>query len=345
MASTSRLPQPPLSPNARLLFAASAGDLTTIEELLTNPDEKSQAQPWYESEDLGWSALHFAAENGHTHVVKYLLKNGAIWNAVDVHGITAGEVAWSANWDQTYAAILQFGVGQTLLLSALEDAGADEDSAGEDEVTQKEQDGEIEPRNDASGSSAKMSQDASTLTLSAPAGELANSNTDFLTSRLRFFVSDDAKGKRRERCMDADDNMVMSGWETEIMRRSADALCKGREGGLRILNVGYGLGIVDEFFQEYKPSRHVIIEPHPDVIDFFRKKPISQAAGVELVAQRWEEALANPELGEFDVIYADPFAQDYKDLKKLFELLPNLLSGPEATFSFFHGLAGTNRFL
>lgn len=107
-----------LSPNEQLLAAASAGDLPTIKSLLTTPpsDPSSSssstapaalAQPWYESPTcLGWSALHFAAERGHTHVIKYLLRNGAIWNAVDIHGVTAGEVAWSGNWDGAYRALL-----------------------------------------------------------------------------------------------------------------------------------------------------------------------------------------------------------------------------------------------
>lgn len=315
-----------LSPNDRLLLAASHGDLPTIKSLLTNPDEAQQAQPWHESSDLGWSALHYAAEQGHTKVVEYLLRNGAVWNAVDIHGVTAAQVAWSCNFDQTYAAILQFGVGQTLLADALQ-------------VDEEEEEEEMEGE-------AQVQQDGNNLTLSAPSGELANSNLDFLASPLRFVVVEDAdpKGKRRERCLDADDNMVMSGWEIDIMQKSAEALCQGRQ-GLRVLNIGYGLGIVDDFFQEFKPSRHVIIEPHPDVVKFFKTKSIANAQGVELVQKRWEDALADPELGEFDVVYADPFAQDYKDLKKLFDLLPNLLRGPDARFSFFHGLAGTNRFL
>lgn len=323
-------PSTSLQPNERLLSAASLGDLATIKLLLTHEDESQRAEPWYESTDLGWSALHYAAENGHTSVVRYLLQNGAIWNAVDVNGVTAGEVAWSGNWDATYSAILQYGIGQTLLLGALAGDDDDEEDADADDAQE-----------------ITTGQDGSTLTLTAPAGELTNSNKDFLTSPLRFFLSDtpDAKGKRRERCLDQDDNMVMSGWETEIMRRSADALCAGKPPGLKVLNIGYGLGIVDDFFQEYKPSRHVIIEPHPDVIKYFQSKPIAGAPGVELVAKRWEDALAGFDLGDFDVVYADPFAQDYKDLKKLFDILPNILRGPDATFSFFHGLAGTNRFL
>lgn len=342
-----------LGANDRLLLAASIGDLPTIKALLTTPSSSDDAsastpadlaQPWYESPDLGWSALHFAAENGHTACVNYLLRNGAIWNAVDINGVTAGEVAWSGNWEKTYAALLEEGVRQTLLLSTLEQQQDLQDDEGEDEA--------------GPSSEAKVSTDGDAqMTLTAPAGELANSNEAFLASPLRFFT--DEKGK--ERCMDADDGLVMAGWETEIMRRSAEALCKDlperslvhdedgevRTEGFSVLNIGYGLGIIDDIFQTYKPARHVIIEPHPDAIKYFQSKEISKAQGVELAAKRWEDAFENDiaTLGEFDVIYADPFAQDYKDLKQLFEHLPNFLNGPKAKFSFFHGLAGTNRFL
>lgn len=253
---------------------------------------------------------------------------------------------------------------QTLLLNALAERA--EEQAGE--AGEEDEDGEAEDgakaaqsdpsksSDDVSGSVAQTGGDADTvMTLTAPANELANSNLAFLSSPLRFFT--DEKGK--ERCLDQDDNMVMAGWETAIMRRSADALCKDfppryevhdedgerRTEGFRVLNIGYGLGIVDDFFQEYKPARHVIVEPHPDAINYFKSKAISKAEGVELIPKRWEDALLDPELGEFDVVYADPFAQDYRDLKKLFDLLPNVLNGRKARFSFFHGLAGTNRFL
>jgi protein arginine N-methyltransferase 2 len=251
-------------------------------------------------------------------------------------------------------------VRQTLLLNALAERA--EEQAGEAGEEEEEEEAKAagsdaqDGSGDADGSVAQTGGDADTvMTLTAPANELANSNLAFLSSPLRFFT--DEKGK--ERCLDQDDNMVMAGWETNIMRRSADALCKDfppryevhdedgerRTEGFRVLNIGYGLGIVDDFFQEYKPARHVIVEPHPDAINYFKSKAISQAEGVELIPKRWEDALLDPELGEFDVVYADPFAQDYRDLKKLFDLLPNVLNGRKARFSFFHGLAGTNRFL
>lgn len=339
-------------PSEQLLSAASRGDLPAIKALLSAEGD-AQAQPWYESPSLGWSALHFAAEHGHAHCINYLLRNGAIWNAVDVNGVTAGEVAWSGNWTEAYAALLEEGVRQTLLLGSLEEQqgqGGDDD----DDETGNEANAA------ASGNAGTANQTTqNSMTLSAPTGgEVATSNRAFLASPLRFFT--DEAGK--ERCLDQDSNMVMAGWETEIMRRTAALLCEDlperyevhdedgevRTEGFSVLNIGYGLGIVDDFFQGYKPARHVIVEPHPDAVAFFKSRPIAGAEGVQLVEKTWEEALLDPEfaasLGDFDVVYADPFAQDYKHLKRLFDVLPNLLSGPKARFSFFHGLAGTNRF-
>lgn len=218
-----------LKTNEVLLTAASAGDLPTIKTLLTSglasssssssaSSEPILAQPWYESPTmLNWSALHFATENGHTAVVRYLLANGAIWNAVDVNGFTAGDVAWSANWTQCYAALLEEGVRQGLLGALLE-----KKAGGEESDEEEDDDGE-----EAGTSTAQVDPATNTLTLSAPAdgGEVVNDNEAFLKSPLRFV--NDPNDPRRARCMDQDDNMVMAGWETEIMRRSAERLCEG----------------------------------------------------------------------------------------------------------------------
>lgn len=60
-----------------------------------------------DEDTIGWSALHFAAEGGHTKLVKLLLRKGALWNAVDQRGITAAEIAWSLNDNKTYQTILE----------------------------------------------------------------------------------------------------------------------------------------------------------------------------------------------------------------------------------------------
>lgn len=115
-------------------------------------------------------------------------------------------------------------------------------------------------------------------------------------------------------------NGVMMGWERDIMRRTADLLCDSHPNtsqGLRVLNIGHGLGIVDEYLQAFKPSKHVIVEAHPDVLKHMRDVKgwtAEQRPGVELFEGRWQDWLQGAvERGEqFDVVYWDTFSEHYK---------------------------------
>lgn len=177
--------------------------------------------------------------------------------------------------------------------------------------------------------------------------EVSASTGDFLQSRLRFAKDDHGLW----RCLDRDDNIVMAEWEDEIMRASAELLCEGQDSGFSVLNIGFGLGCIDTVIQRYSPGRHVIIEPHPDVIAFMKERGWADKPGVEIFQGTWEQFMLSEDadtlaqLGDFDAIYFDTYSQDYEDLRKFFESLPNFLSGPQARFSFFHGLAATNQFL
>jgi len=60
---------------------------------------------------------------------------------------------------------------------------------------------------------------------------------------------------------------------------------------------------------------------------------------------KWQDWINSDELvayGGFDVVYTDTFSEDYSDLRRFFEHLPDLLSGPDARFGFFNGLGATN---
>jgi len=46
------------------------------------------------------------------------------------------------------------------------------------------------------------------------------------------------------------------------MEKTAKILCPKE--GLSVLNVGFGLGLMDEALQKYKPAHHTIVEAHPD---------------------------------------------------------------------------------
>lgn len=181
----------------------------------------------------------------------------------------------------------------------------------------------------------------------------------FLSSTLTF---------SHKRILDADGNGVMMAWETDIMRRTVDALLPvastttggasedavvapiARASGRRILNIGFGMGIIDSMFKDTRPTRHHIIEAHPAVLarlaspesEFGEPWQASAEPGAYAIyAGRWQDVV--PELlsrGElYDAIYFDTFGEDYAQLKYFFtECVVSLLEPDGGRFGFFNGL-------
>ena len=123
---------------------------------------------------------------------------------------------------------------------------------------------------------------------------------------------------------------------------------------------------IDRLFQATHPAQHVIIEAHPAVLKHMREEGVYDLPGVKVLEGRWQEWLQDklqdaldglPE-GAFDVVMFDTFAEGYEgesqlqsagrkliiDLKAFFELLPDILNGPDAVFSFWNGLGATSEF-
>lgn len=276
---------------------------------------------WFQDNE-GISPLHAAAYVGSEQLVKMFLDEGAVWNAVDNLGNTAGDIALSMNNDECYKLIRDAGIRAGLLLAVL-------------------------------SSRSSIVQSPLTLVIDGEDNTAAASNDAFLASRLQYTT--DANGQ--EICLlklkDDTEIGVMMGWEREIMCRTVDELCSNHprlEEGLRVLNVGFGLGIIDSLLQRLSepPSLHVIIEAHPDVLAHIRERGWHNKPGVKVMAGKWQDVIQSKEfrdLGKFDVVYTDTFAEDYQELHKFFKLLPGLMAGPDGRFSFFNGLGATNALL
>jgi protein arginine N-methyltransferase 2 len=167
----------------------------------------------------------------------------------------------------------------------------------------------------------------------------ATDNGTFLGTKLLFRGDGD-----QEVCFDSDGNGVMMGWETGIMQESARLLCQDHPNaanGLTVVNIGHGLGIIDEALHAFRPTRHIIVEAHPDVLQRMREKGWYDWPGVEVYEGRWQDWLES-EPGLFDAIYWDTFSEHYKDLHQFLDSLLNLLA-EDGRFSFFHGLGADNR--
>lgn len=61
---------------------------------------------------------------------------------------------------------------------------------------------------------------------------------------------------------------VMMEWERPLMARHANFIAGDAPVG-SVLNVGFGMGIVDTALQSHRPAQHTIIEAHPQVLFLF----------------------------------------------------------------------------
>jgi protein arginine N-methyltransferase 2 len=300
-----------------------------------------------EAATLNDSALE---EDEALKTVKYLLENGAIWNDLDDNNETPGCLALRLGLKKCYEAMVEAGVRAELLLSRLD--GFEMLAQYEDDSEEEEEEGFeiIENENGDSLQASMVEVEESAPELVGPDGIVPGSDSvpelvqidengqetkvdvnseDYLASELTF------KG---DRLLDADKNGVMMSWETDIMQKTVDRLCP--EPGLRVLNVGHGMGIIDGIFQDKKVAVHHIIEAHPDVLARMRKDGWYEKPGVKIHEGRWQDVV--PQLVEqnqvFDGIYFDTFAEEYKALKEFFTEYVIGLLDPEGRFGFFNGL-------
>jgi protein arginine N-methyltransferase 2 len=361
----------------RVLTAAWAHDLDAVKKLLDEPGKASVQDP-----TTGETPLHAAIRScgapseedddpadleAAKKVVYELLLWGAIWNDVDDHNETPGCVAHRLGRTELYNLCVEAGVRAEMLFGVME--GYEElGSEGEDvEVVDLDEedagmvvvgeDGDEAPELvdvEANGQNGAAEEEEQVEEEQKPRFQPPKDDTEadvnseaYLRSKLTY-----SDGK----LVDDEGNGVMMAWETDIMRRSVDALLPGKEPGKRILNIGFGMGIIDTMFAETKPSRHHIIEAHPGVLEHI-SSPSSKfgstweesgpAPGAFKVYRgRWQEVCHQLlEEGQvYDAIYFDTFGEDYSQLRMFFtEFIPGLLDS-DGRFGFFNGL-GADRLI
>ncbi|KAI9360411.1 ankyrin repeat family protein [Zopfochytrium polystomum] len=288
-----------------LLAACRRGEVASIGEAL-----RRDANAIHERDsDSGASPLHYAAATGSAEAVNALLSAGHPWNEVDFNHKTAAEYARDAGHPHIWDLLLAEGVRVEFILSMLEKHDENDDV--------KENEGELDGASTASNEAA-------------PRGTPKVSNADYLAMRLKF---------EDDRLIDEQSNGVMMGWEAPLMQLHADIIAPRK--GLDVLNVGFGLGIIDRMLQEKEPNSHTIIEAHPDVYRKMLADGWDKKKGVRILFGRWQEVL--DQLESYDGIFFDTFGEYYNDLKEFHEHVPNILR-EDGIYSYFNGLAAGNPF-
>lgn len=114
-------------------------------------------------------------------------------------------------------------------------------------------------------------------------------SSDYLEERVRF---------GEDRIMDSESKAVMMSWELPLMEAHARAICSGGGDGLSVLNVGFGIGLVDTAIQKYNVGKHTIIEAHPEVFDRMLKQGWGEKENVKILFGKWQDIL--PQLESYD---------------------------------------------
>ena len=83
-----------------VMYLSLVGDLPRVKQVRAKGAELNQT---------GWTALHYAAVKGNTDIVKYLLSEGALPNALSPNGTTALMMAMSNNHEEVVQLLLNAG--------------------------------------------------------------------------------------------------------------------------------------------------------------------------------------------------------------------------------------------
>ncbi|KIW15971.1 hypothetical protein PV08_06021 [Exophiala spinifera] len=326
----------------RVIRAAAEHDLTTLEECVNEYSFPDCKVVDVQDPETGFSPLHAAilscrsSVNGHgsakldnedagSSAIRYLLENGAIWNQLDKNDETPGCLAYRLGLLELYQLMVDAGVRAEMILSRLEeyermeDDDMDKEDKPEEEqhIAGNDQSSSSKPQDDVIDSVGDHQPDVNT--------------SAYLSSTLSLSSS---------KLVDDQQNGVMMGWESGIMKQSADHLLTTP--GMRVLNIGFGMGIIDSHIQNHpsKPARHYIVEAHPDVLKDMESKGWMSKTGVEVHRGRWQDVL--PELvadGEtFDAIYFDTFAESYAEFREFFTEHVMALLDQSGRWSFFNGM-------
>lgn len=258
-----------------------------------------------------------------------LFEYGAGWNFLDYQNKSPGDVLWEKGFrtgNPLYERIVEAGVSAELLLRRLDE---NIEFLSEDDEPVDEEESDAGETTDAQITQAQDVEEAPRDT--------AEHQDEYLKAKLEYTDNSLVTQENRDG--------VMMDWETDIMRLARDSLFKYAGKEPVVLNIGFGMGIIDTLIQEQSPYKHYICEAHPDVLARMREDGWFERDNVVVLEGRWQDtlsALLDEGTVFFDAIYYDTFSEHYSDMLELYDNVVGLLK-PEGVFSFFNGLGADRR--
>lgn len=150
-------------------------------------------------------------------------------------------------------------------------------------------------------------------------------------------ISDDVNIQALGQKQKLGNQAIMHEWERPIMEWGAKVITQN---GGRILNVGYGMGIIDAYIRDAKPAHHTIVEIHPEIAEMARSNGYT-----DVYEGHWadfvEECQANGV--KYDGIYFDVYCFDGDKDWLLFSKEVESILNPGGIYSYFNGEAARSQ--
>lgn len=287
-------------------------------------------------------------------LIEELFSWGAGWNLIDDGNKTPGDILFDRGLQSTefYSKIVDAGVRAELVLRKIND-DIEFLSDGEFDVTEdalmereEEEATEKEPQpTEDEVAKQKAYEEKLEKIKQELVNDPANTQSTYLKTKLEY----------KDGALITQDNKdgVMMDWESTLMKAAADTIFSSVDDfklnpedydaddfkEISVLNIGFGMGIIDTMIQDKQPTMHYICEAHPDVINKLKTDGWFEKRNVKILEGRWQDTL--PDLLNqgvfFNGIYYDTYSEHYSDMLDLYDLIVGLLK-PSGVFSFFNGL-------
>lgn len=277
-------------------------------------------------------------------LIEELFSWGAGWSLIDDEDKTPGDVLFRRGLQGTdfYTAIVDAGVRAELVLRKIDD---DIEFLSDGEQLDEEASDERGEISKEDLEKQRLQQEKLEQIKKELIEDPANTQSTYLKTKLEY----------KDGALVTKDNKdgVMMEWEHDLMRAGCDTIFRNVDQlkvdpsgydadsfeTVNVLNIGFGMGIIDTMIQEKNPTMHYICEAHPDVIAKLHEDGWLKKSNVKVLEGRWQDTL--PELLNegvfFDGIYYDTYSEHYTDMLELYDLIVGLLK-PNGIFSFFNGL-------
>lgn len=256
----------------------------------------------------------------------------APWNAIDKLGKCAGNYASDKGHQAVVDLLVDAGVKAELILGAsqklLKAAAASSSSSFS------------APSADSNKETLESeSTEPKTKKVKTPVEYEPCTKDDYITRHKLEYNEDGTL------LLDDDGDAVMMEWERPLMQVHASIITSNMTPGKKVMNIGFGLGIIDSILQEEaNPSLHIICEAHPKVQKYMLENKWDEKKNVKLLFGRWQDELPKllKEGIKLDGIFFDTYGEDEMD--EFHEIMAKLLDQPNGVYSFFNGLAPDNIF-